>query len=190
MHDESTSVDLSSGFNRRSALKKAAVAGAVVWTAPVLLSDSAQAVQLLPGGCTAKCAPIVDAVDLVVTGSKGACDDTAPGQVIREFNITSVTLGAASGSCPCGGAEAVVTFTPETITYIDPLGNQGNRTDVNVGSVSVTFGCTDRVGNTIETTCEAQILASFSGSCQGVGNTTFSVGALVNCSTVCLTAAD
>ena len=42
------------GFDRREALKKAAVAGGIVWAAPMIMSSPARA-QATP--CTPKCAP-------------------------------------------------------------------------------------------------------------------------------------
>jgi len=41
-------------IDRRKALQKAAVAGAVAWSAPLILSETAHA---QPGVCTPKCRP-------------------------------------------------------------------------------------------------------------------------------------
>ena len=46
------------GIDRRSALKKAAVAGAIAWTAPAILSSHVHATDFIPGTmCTARCLP-------------------------------------------------------------------------------------------------------------------------------------
>lgn len=50
---ESPNTEASTGLDRRSAIKKAAVAGAVVWSTPIVLSQSV----LAAGGGTAKCRP-------------------------------------------------------------------------------------------------------------------------------------
>lgn len=179
MHDESTSVDQSPGFNRRSALKKAAVAGAVVWTAPVLLSESAQAVQFLDGGCTAKCGP---SATVSVTGSATTrgCVTGTPGQEGVTALINAGT-SAGGGSCGCDATAVVVVTSPAAG---DPFEVRPKPNNANQGEfdVTATISCEDRDGNTITKTCSAVATAEVKpGSCQGVGVVTFTWTADLAC---------
>ena len=119
------SADTRSGFDRRSALKKAAAAGTIAWTAPTILSETAHAVQILPGGCTAKCTPN-PTIDVTPTtflfctrgGAKWA----------------RLTFSVAGIVCPCqtGGARATFLFgnaepNPADVKLVsyDPATNEG-----------------------------------------------------------------
>jgi hypothetical protein len=169
-------------IDRRSALKKAAVGGAIAWTAPTVLSSKVSAVEFIDG-CTAKCAPQASGQSILITGSKGPCIDGAPaGQQRRTFNITSVTV-IGGATCGCGGT-AEVTYSPQVITYDDPDPNQGTRT-VEIGTITVDTTCLDRQSNPITVSCSAPVVATFSGSCEGVGNTGFSISQLSNCTVQC-----
>ena len=164
------------------ALKKAAVAGGIVWVAPMMVYSrvSAQA------GCTAKCAPTLSGpVAIDVVGTKGPCDTvTNPGQFTRVFNVTSVTVRFPAVVCRCGGS-ATATMSPTTFTYVDPFDNQGVR-DVILGTTALTVTCQDRSGRPISMTCTANVRARFSGSCAGPGNTAFTVEGLTGCTTACV----
>ncbi len=165
MSEHTTETVERGGFDRREALKKAAVAGGIVWAAPMIASSrvSAQA------GCTLKCAPaFTGPLDIVVQGAKGPCDEiTNPGQTIRVFTVTSVTVRDPATTCGCGGS-ATASMSPTTFTLIDSLPNQGLR-NVIIGTTTLTVTCLDRSGRPISTTCTANVRARFSGSCAGGG---------------------
>lgn len=180
------------GIDRRSALKKAAAAGAVVWTAPVLLSDSAQAVDILPGGCTAKCGP---SGSVFVSGSATAQPclpaPPPPGQQEVFGVIDDATAGA--GSCGCDSEALVTVTTPAAGTSFlvrpKPGSDQNGEFDI-VATVS----CVDRAGNTISSTCSATATAFIQpGNCLGAQNPTptFLWEATLTCvGEVCIPAAD
>jgi hypothetical protein len=91
----------SSGIDRRSALKKAAIAGTVAWTAPVILSETAHAVDLI-GACTAKCAPNPTFNLQPNTGL--VCNSNGAKWAALVFSVPTAV-------CPCGaggGASSVV----------------------------------------------------------------------------------
>jgi hypothetical protein len=93
-----TPAGTSTGLDRRSALKKAAVAGAVAWTAPTILSSEAHAVELI-GACTAKCAPNPT---IAVGGTSFLFCNTNGAKWVRlTFSVSGIV-------CPCevGGAAA------------------------------------------------------------------------------------
>lgn len=168
------------GIDRRSALKKVAVGGAVAWSVPTVLSSRVSAAG---DACTLKCAPDIASQEIVIEGAKGPCVGGAPpGSQNREFDILSVDVGG-SAACGCGG-DAVVTFTPETLTYTDPDTSQGVRT-VTIGQITVTTTCLDRQDRPVTTVCTVDVVATFSGSCEGVGNTGFGSGVVTSCDVFC-----
>ena len=167
------------GFDRREALKKAAIAGGIVWAAPVIASSKASAQE----ACTLACAPTASSADITIFGTKGPCIAGAPaGQQRRIFTINDVTVDSGA-VCPCGGT-ATVTWSPTIIVYDDPDPNQGIRT-VEIGTITVTVTCTDEQGRAVARTCTSPVIATFSGSCEGVGNTGFAVGELSGCVVSC-----
>ena len=95
----------SPGIDRRSVLKKAAVAGAVAWTAPVILSNTAFAASV----CTPKCAHAN--VTLTAT-AQDAC--TAPVTEVPSGNkILLFSINLPSGAtCPCDAAAPRVVLGP------------------------------------------------------------------------------
>jgi len=170
------------GFDRRAALKKAAIAGGIVWAAPMIASTKASAAAV----CTLDCAPTAASADITITGTKGPCiPGGPPGSQRRTFGINSVTIDSGA-VCPCTGT-ATVTYSPEVIVYDDPDPNQGIRT-VQIGTLTVTVTCTDEQGRSVARVCDASVIATFSGSCEGVGNTGFAVGELSNCFATCVDA--
>lgn len=189
MSNMEDSTQLGSGFDRRSALKKAAVAGAVVWSTPMVLSSRVSATDV----CTLKCLPegSGDAVTFDIDGRKLTCEELdpvvrgQPGRQKRVFQIDTVDVTAGDTTCPCQeGADSTITFSTSTLQYEDPIPNQGTRT-VPVGTISITFQCLDRQDRPLTRTCTYPVIAEFSGSCQGVGNTTFSLGASSGCVEAC-----
>lgn len=176
-------------IDRRSALKKAAAAGVVVWTAPTLLSSTVSADHI----CTLKCAPQGAAsVTLAGLGRKGDCrTDGPPGGESRVFYVDSVDFVDVGGTvtCPCDpdGGTAEIDFETTEIIYFDTIPNQGVRTDILIGQVSVKFTCLDRQDRPVISVCDFDVVASFSGSCQGTGNQLqpFTLVATGSCSKEC-----
>ena len=89
-------------IDRREALKKAAVAGGIVWSAPLITTSPVAAQTAV---CTLKCAPEPGNPDLSVFTY---CD--TPGAKWAEIRITKDLV-----TCPCGGDGTLVgdpVFTP------------------------------------------------------------------------------
>ncbi len=126
-------------FDRRALLRKAATAGAVGWTVPVIVSSS----PVSAGVFTAKCAP--GTVTATATFATVLCQANS--------STMNITINFA-GSCPCGGTglwctqkntpTPVVTGTTATLVLpnilipISPTINIAGR---------VALGCTDRDGD-------------------------------------------
>jgi len=91
-------------LNRRAALRRAAAAGAVVWTAPTVLSQSVSAAD---GTFTPKCEPTTTPA-IQSSSDRTGCYPS----VVR----VSITIGAPPGAvlCPCSTA-LVDAAGPETI---------------------------------------------------------------------------
>jgi hypothetical protein len=192
----------SGGFDRRSALKKAAVAGAVAWTAPMVLSSRASAAG--DGFCTPKCDPETTPVLLAGCaycldsnskvpkltlgvdgeGDCGACGGTAT----FGFSIASPFLFQKDEKGPSnyigqllvpGGNELIVSQANEST-----LGN-GLYTSTS-GALVVTSTCTDRNGDVVVLACSYGISFFYqpaNGSCnQGnqVGKCTDDTGVFLS----------
>ena len=186
--DESVDASPSSGMDRRSALKKVAVGGAIAWTAPTVLSSKASAA---PGGfCTPKCFPGQSAPN--VTGCT-YCVEVRPGQFRQAAGLTFAD--GSGGFCPCGGTPTV-SFDVNNLVfqslggggptgpvfvgfddgngYLVVFGNGvlGQGTYISIdGSLDVTTSCTDRDGDVITTKCAYIVQFTFQpdgGSCNQV----------------------
>jgi hypothetical protein len=170
---------LTSKIERRSALKKVAVGGAIAWTAPLLLTSQASAVDLLDGGCTAKCAP---GDTIIARGSVrlDGCAVNAPGQ--DDVSAVVLSLVFDSGSCGCGG-DPVITGATSTIEVGSEiiLGAQPGNNPL-TAAAEVTVSCTDRSGNIIERTCDGLLVtSSVSGNCNSLEGTVVSFVATIEC---------
>lgn len=158
----------SGGIDRRSALKKAAVAGAVAWTAPMVLSSKVSAGD---GFCTPKCDPETAPALL---GGCAYCYDS-------NSKIPKLTLGVAgAGDCGACGGTATTTFSLSSpflfqkdgtgpAHYIGSLTGaannellvaQANFSTLGNGVYTSTSGglittstCTDRNGDKVVLTC-------------------------------------
>jgi hypothetical protein len=142
-----TPAGTSTGLDRRSALKKAAVAGAVAWTAPTILSHTAHAA---PGeGCTPKCLPA--GTPQFVTNPI----DTCGGTYVVRFPLQ---LTGGSVTCPCGGAPIARVLTATTLGALSTT-IAGNVVVVSFTrrargafrtNISVEATCVDRSGDACE----------------------------------------
>lgn len=129
--------------DRRALLRKAAAAGAVGWTAPVILTSAPAAA----GVFTAKCAPgnvTVSSVSFVQVA--GSCTD--------ERTEIDITINFA-GPCPCGGTpiwcgqlNTPARYAPGTITG-STLRFRVRIPIFNTIPINgrVALGCTDRNGD-------------------------------------------
>jgi hypothetical protein len=129
--------------DRRALLRNAAAAGAIGWTAPVILSSG----PVSAGVFTAKCAPgavTVSSVSFV----RGACRS-------NNSDIT-ITINFA-GVCPCGGTRLwctrkstptpVVTGTTSTLVFLVTVPVLSPIAPITITG-RVALGCTDRSGDT------------------------------------------
>lgn len=80
--------------DRRSVLRKAATAGAIVWAAPTILSSRVSAVDFLDGVCTAKCAAQFPGGTALTV--RQLCFAPDPTDVVE-------IVGTAFHDCPCRG---------------------------------------------------------------------------------------
>ena len=133
------------GVDRRAALRKAAVAGTLVWTAPVVMSQSASAQT----ACTLSCAP--------PDGQRPQVNIVANRRCLADDSRVWIFEGILSPTvitCPCGVAAAVVEVEAPpvgTIIATDP-GNQNLVLDV---PVVVRITCLSNAGVPVSRSCAA-----------------------------------
>lgn len=163
--------DSDTGIDRRSALKKAAVAGAIGWVAPAILSDTAHAVEVLPGGCTAKCQPNGNATVSIQVVIADCIEGTPPGQQVVRGTVTQ--LSAGGDPCPCGGGVVqIVNPTPDEVVILSPV--PGNWDGVL--SIGVNITCFDRSLNEIVVNCNTTVQAGAgSGNCESRAGDVYTV---------------
>lgn len=116
------------GISRRRLLQRGAVAGAVAWTAPVILASSARADGVCTPACLPKGAPIFTAT------ARGSCKNSQP----KSYTVTA-SLGLDPRSpvvCECGGTP---TIEPGTLTAVYSVSVSGTR----ILSGSVRVVCVD-----------------------------------------------
>jgi hypothetical protein len=170
--------------DRRSAIKKAAVAGALVWTAPVVLSSKAAAIDFIPGTtCTLKCLPNPN----VSINANTQLYCTGAGRKWAQINFT-----VNQTVCPCGGGGSSVAYgglvspNPADIKEIsyDPGTNTGFVRVGGMGSGALGDGnyalrilycvqCFDRDGDTLSRLCQVDVAFTFhpgDGNCSLPGN--------------------
>lgn len=165
MHAETVAQDspTDTGFDRRALLRRAAIAGAVSWTAPVILSSSIASA----GVFTAKCAP----------GSTSASASFVRTACSNPSTTITITIVFA-GPCPCGGngawctqknspAPTVAAATPTLVFSVTiPI-----STTVTIRG-KVAHGCTDRDGDTQYATYDWSMTAIDNGlACVTTTNT-------------------
>lgn len=158
-------------------LRKAAVAGGIAWTAPVVASSRAGAAS----ACTPKCQP--SAPTVTATPVKRPCAITPPTvPPSDQFVVIDVTV-SATATCGCSGA-AVVSVSPSSFVATKPtVGGGIFEADY---PITVTLHCVDRDGDTIRTICPGTVHLFHQGNCN---NTTAgpSATATVDCgAAVCL----
>jgi hypothetical protein len=169
------------GIDRRSALKKAAAAGAVAWVAPAITSESAHAQA--PAGCTPKCLPVGAGAGTATATA------TCSGQGVRRVLTIEVDLSAFQNfSCPCGGSPTIGVTSCTSNLGTCTVGTGGQVT-VNYASRGVqglltfrialtgTASCPDRSpddGDCVArcaTTVEVSIFVPDQGNCRGFPQT-------------------
>jgi hypothetical protein len=169
------------GIRRRAALKKVAVAGAVAWTAPTVMSSRVSAQEV----CTPKCAP-VGGVLISATVVISPCGSGAPGTQPVKGIITSIT--AQAGSCGCGGTPTVVLVDPVPGGSIQIRPRPGNQRASFTVKVAVT--CLDRRGRPVTVSCTVTFTdVGNPGNCQARGGESVEYSARAVCGApVCATA--
>jgi hypothetical protein len=162
--DETTGLadSTSAGIDRRSALKKVAIGGAVAWTAPMVMSSRVSAQE----ACTGKCAP-VGGVTISATVTIAECDpNEEPGGQPINGVITSIT--AEPDSCGCGGTPTVTLVTPSLNDVFQIRPNPGN--EAADFSVDVTITCLDRQGREVSQSCSVTFTdVGNPGNCEARG---------------------
>jgi hypothetical protein len=204
MNDDCNSVDRTPQLDRRSMLRKAAVAGAVVWTVPTILADPAHAACGTP-----KCAPTSFTIPII--NGRDACNNEAIPNVPTGNKVALFFLSLpASVTCPCGGTAQIKIGDPPAnwaklnfcgsfdTTYANAVkvndttfalykdGALGNGFYVPQGSFCVSVGCTDTHGQLTWRRCTYSVCLSYSpaGSCASLSVVTVS-SSNTNCVTSC-----
>lgn len=202
-HELSGVADAADRMNRRSALKKAAAAGAVVWTAPLLLSEPALAAGTT---CTPKCKPGG------FTALQGTVDGFCPSPGNKAARV-SLRVAGTGATCPCltngvaiapttcikltdiwrkdgtGQDVTVATTTPaagytQGFYVAKPGGSLGQGLWVSDDQFKFAVTCQDRDGNKISTVCRYVIGFNFdpAGNCGTPSNLSLSPA---GCVTAC-----
>jgi hypothetical protein len=175
--DATPTPDTTTGIDRRSALKKAAAAGAIAWTAPTILSNTAHAQT--PGTCTPKCLPLGSGSGLATASA------TCTGNGIRRTITLNIDLSAVQTfTCPCGGQPTVTSRTCTSNVGSCNVGAGGTITVTGVGrfftgtllvqiTLSETASCPDRSPDdgdcfaTCSTTVSVSVPIQDRGNCNG-----------------------
>jgi hypothetical protein len=149
------------GIDRRSALRKVAIGGAVAWTAPAVISSRVSAQE----ACTGKCAPVGGVVVSAVVVISD-CVGPSPGTQPVNGVITSIT--AEAGSCGCGGTPIVTLVDPVPGGTIQIRPNPGNEAADFTVDVAIT--CLDRQGRPVTVFCSVTFTdAGEPGNCEARG---------------------
>ena len=194
------------GFDRRSMLKKGAVAGTIAWSAPTLLSSRALAGTGSP--CTPKCGPSPSSgsLDVAVYCTEGSGAKWA-----------QVWLNTVATTCPCDSANATVTSalsswqgSPTPVVFLQGIDTSGGVNDgkqffilkgpgegalgqgTYTGTYTVTSSCTDRDGDVLTQTCIFGLSFLFqpdSGSCEGASSITAGIFVAEGCGPIACTPA-
>lgn len=179
MSDDSTD---NAAFDRRAALAKAAAAGAVAWTTPLVLSRSAHAADT--GTCTPRCTP-TGRPDVTAPEATTACDELdedEPPRIRGSFGVT--TDGFEDPVvCPCGGRATLTVNLQDTNTgTVTEFAVDGRNVTFAVelpttpfrGTLSVSFelvlSCSDRTGDACTRSCQVgfQVGVVSEGTCAGL----------------------
>lgn len=180
------------GLDRRSALKKAAAAGAIAWTAPTILSNDAHAQT--PGTCTPKCLPIGAGTGLARASA------TCSGQGVNRTITLLVDLSAVQTfTCPCGGDATVISTSCTSNVGTCSVGDGGSITVTAASrfftgtltvqiSLTETAACADRSPDdgdcfaTCTTIVQVGIPIPNRGNCNGFPNNNLAPTVSTTCS--------
>lgn len=180
------------GIDRRSALKKAAAAGAIAWTAPTILSETARAQT--PGTCTPKCLPLGSGTGLARAVA------TCTGQGLTRTITLNVNLsGIQTFTCPCGGDATVISRSCTSNVGSCSVGAGGFITVTAASrfftgtfavqiSLTETASCADRSPDdgdclaTCTTTVQVNVPIPNRGNCNGFPNTNLAATVNTTCS--------
>lgn len=155
------------GIDRRGALRKAAVGGAIAWTAPTLLTSHAVAQTF--DVCSAPCAPVeVSDVTVSVSVDIEPCGAGNPGD---QAVFGAVTQTAATGApCPCSPSLVVIIAPqPGRVEQLSPGPGNWDGTF----PIVVAIDCEGADGQPIRRLCTAIADIEVSGNCQSLGGNTY-----------------
>ena len=216
MSDTTEQTDVTpKGIDRRSALKKAAVGGAIAWTVPTVLSSTASA--LTGTTCTPKCSPVTAAT--IGLTAYVYCINGDPGQ--KALFIYASTPGGGF-SCPCGGPADLFLAVSDTwdrhagsctgtvtgnvgaktcfgSSVGAPFAGEGICLQANAGAVGNSYFtgrilaqifCTDRSGDQIFANCVYSACVQYNPGTSNCTGTVSSVGTAtkVSCPESCIPA--
>lgn len=147
-------------LDRRAALKKAVVGGAIAWATPTVLAGEASAQTPL---CTPKCAPSIGGT-FTATVFTVTCQRNGPINDLHPYTFRLGNISNPGSACGCGGAVTVAlsgatTFTvlPSQWTHgycppVDHIGRFGRPTGG--AAIFADITCTDRQGRKLCRRCE------------------------------------
>lgn len=139
MNDMNESADiveqaLASSMRRRDFLTKAAAAGAIAWSAPVILSRPAWAVEV---GGSPKCRPMITVGPCVITNcpAQGNTTRNFPGIRIKTTNCGCNVPGGPTVPIVCATVRNMTASEADVVAYgpltdCHPLNNQGGFDDI------------------------------------------------------------
>ncbi len=145
---EITDTSERSALDRRSAIKKVAVGGAIAWTAPAVLSSRVSAQEVT---CTPKCRP-VGGVVITADVRIAECGPRPPAPGNQPVNGQLVSVTAAGDSCGCGGTPTVVVVSPAIGDTFEIRPNPGNESAF--FTVAVQLTCLDRQDRPVTVNCD------------------------------------
>lgn len=160
---EITDTSERSALDRRSAIKKVAVGGAIAWTAPAVLSSRVSAQEVT---CTPKCRP-VGGVVITADVRIAECGPRPPAPGNQPVNGQLVSVTAAGDSCGCGGTPTVVVVSPAIGDTFEIRPNPGNESAF--FTVAVQLTCLDRQDRPVTVNCDIDFESGDPGNCQARG---------------------
>ena len=154
------------GIDRRAVFRKAAVAGTLVWTAPLVMQSKAAAAT----ACTPSCAPPPDQQPQIqITASRSCVGDAADTRVWRFVGLISASIIG----CPCGSQAAIEVVSPAVGTIIATV--PVNQPVILTVPIVVRISCLNAAGTPIFRSCAGVTETNYTdtGACVETARFTF-----------------
>lgn len=164
------------GIDRRDALRKVAVGGAVAWTAPMLIDSRAVAQDVT--ACSIPCAPYdTSNVTISLSVEIEPCGEGNAGSQAVFGTVTQT--GSTGAPCPCSPSlVSIVTPLPGVVAQLSPGPGNWDGTF----PLAVVIDCEDVNGQPIRRFCVATASIGASGNCESLGGNTYTDDTvLLNC---------